>query len=199
MLLVGADRMRTFIPATDLQGLEVGALRLVGQSSRTRDYEVANVAAEFIAVNEIPDDGVLVAKLNQFLRLSDAVTDGVDVANLDETEDRLNASSLAGNERRHYAWHWRAEGRNGAIARRAKELRGYGCEVCGRNYAEEFGAMGRRAVDVHHLTPFHLLGPETRSLNPLTDFAIVCATCHRMLHSQNPPSLPTDLAAAMGR
>lgn len=59
--------------------------------------------------------------------------------------------------------------------------------------------MGKRAVDVHHLTPCHLLGPETRDLNALTDFAIVCATCHRMLHSQNPPLRPADLASAISR
>lgn len=199
VLVAGADRLRALIPTADLGGLETGTLHLAGESSRTRDYEVASVAAEFMAVSEIPDDDVLTANVSRFLRLSDAVTDGVDMENLDETEASSNASSLTGKERRRYAWHWRAEGRNGAIAKRAKELRGYGCEVCGRNYAEDFGEMGKRAVDVHHLTPFHLLGPETRCLNPLTDFAIVCATCHRMLHSQNPPLLPADLAAAIGR
>jgi 5-methylcytosine-specific restriction enzyme A len=196
VLVADADRLRALIPAADL---EAGTLHLAGESARTRDYEVASIAAEFMAVSEIPDDDVLTANVSRFLRLSDAVTEGVDVENLDETEGSPNASPLTGKERRRYAWHWRAEGRNGAIAKRAKELRGYGCEVCGRNYAEDFGEMGKRAVDVHHLTPFHLLGPETRDLNPLTDFAIVCASCHRMLHSQNPPLRPADLASAISR
>ena len=140
-------------------------------------------------------DAELLAKLQRFMQLCDRVTAGADLDNLDDEEGPVDPSSLQGEERLRYVWHRRAEGRNGALARRAKEAQGYSCQVCGRNYADEFGDLGKRAVDAHHLVPFNSIGPDTRALNALTDFAIVCSNCHRMLHSQNPPLMPEALAA----
>jgi hypothetical protein len=74
------------------------------------------------------------------------------------------------------------------MALESGELR---CEVC----AMEFGALpedlGERCCEVHHTTPISSLSPG--ALVRLKDLAIVCANCHRMIHSSVPPYAPEKL------
>ena len=38
-------------------------------------------------------------------------------------------------------------------------------------------------IEAHHLTPLHALSGEGPVLtNPETDFAVLCANCHKMIH-----------------
>jgi len=54
------------------------------------------------------------------------------------------------------------------------------CEVCDFDFYKEYGELGYRYVECHHTTPLSLLTKE--SSTKLSDLAIVCANCHRMLH-----------------
>jgi 5-methylcytosine-specific restriction protein A len=54
------------------------------------------------------------------------------------------------------------------------------CEVCGFDFLEVYGDIGRDYAQVHHLKP---LGDRTKpSLTRLDELAIVCANCHAMAH-----------------
>ncbi len=56
------------------------------------------------------------------------------------------------------------------------------CEVpgCGFNFETVYGHLGRGFAEVHHLRPLaELDGPISTTL---TDLAVVCANCHRMIH-----------------
>lgn len=71
---------------------------------------------------------------------------------------------------------------------RRKCIRYYGavCYVCGFDFAEAYGDIGRGFIHVHHLTPFAgLSGP--RRTDPVSDLRPVCPNCHSMLHRRNPP------------
>ncbi len=52
------------------------------------------------------------------------------------------------------------------------------CEVCGFDFAETYGDLGEGYAECHHKLPLYAGERPTR----LSDLAIVCANCHRMLH-----------------
>lgn len=53
------------------------------------------------------------------------------------------------------------------------------CEVCGFDFERTYGERGAKYAEVHHLMPLHVTG-ETKTR--LTDLAVLCANCHRMIH-----------------
>ena len=54
------------------------------------------------------------------------------------------------------------------------------CEVCGFDFEEAYGELGRGFAECHHRKPLSEL-PASKATR-LKDLAIVCANCHRMLH-----------------
>lgn len=84
----------------------------------------------------------------------------------------------------YYAEHRRHE-RNRRIVKlkKAQAMRANGklsCEVCGFDFAEEFGELGQGVIDCHHDKPVAKLklGEPTR----VEDLSLVCCNCHRILH-----------------
>ena len=54
------------------------------------------------------------------------------------------------------------------------------CQVCGFDFYEMYGEIGRDYAQVHHLKP---LSDWTKpSLTRLSDLAVLCANCHVMVH-----------------
>jgi 5-methylcytosine-specific restriction protein A len=54
------------------------------------------------------------------------------------------------------------------------------CEICGFDFFETYGEIGRDYAQVHHRKP---LGDRTKpSLTSLEELAVVCANCHAMIH-----------------
>lgn len=58
------------------------------------------------------------------------------------------------------------------------------CEACGFDFAKAYGERGDGFIECHHTKPVHTLraGQKTK----LTDLALLCANCHRMVHSKAP-------------
>jgi 5-methylcytosine-specific restriction protein A len=57
------------------------------------------------------------------------------------------------------------------------------CEVCSFDFAEVYGELGFGFAECHHLIPLSELDMEKTVR--LSDLAIVCANCHRMLHRRD--------------
>lgn len=59
------------------------------------------------------------------------------------------------------------------------------CEICGFNFEEKYGEIGRDYIEGHHKFPISEI---TEEYNRITsnDIALVCSNCHRMLHRKNP-------------
>jgi hypothetical protein len=77
------------------------------------------------------------------------------------------------------AVHLRRE-RSAKMARLAKVRDGFTCRVCGLNFVELYGPLGRGFAEVHHRVP--LSAPHASKVTRLEDLVTVCANCHRMLH-----------------
>lgn len=69
------------------------------------------------------------------------------------------------------------------------------CEVCALDFGEKYGEHGRGYIEVHHLKPVSSL--EGRVKTKMSDLAVVCANCHRMLHRGRRLMSLNDLRAAM--
>jgi hypothetical protein len=55
------------------------------------------------------------------------------------------------------------------------------CEGCTRNFRFGFGVRGDRALEVHHRKPLHETTGEIQTR--LADLAVLCASCHRLVHA----------------
>lgn len=69
------------------------------------------------------------------------------------------------------------------------------CAVCGVNFEERYGPIGKGFIHVHHRKP--LATREVYSLDPINDLIPVCPNCHSMLHSFDPPLSVEQLKAFM--
>jgi 5-methylcytosine-specific restriction protein A len=66
------------------------------------------------------------------------------------------------------------------------------CEVCGFDFHSFYGDLGGGFAECHHRKPLSTL---TKNKNTrLSDLAIVCANCHRMLHRARPWKTVEELA-----
>lgn len=79
--------------------------------------------------------------------------------------------------------------RNPALARDAKQAKGYMCEVCSFSFAKTYGALGSEFIEAHHLDPLSER-PAVEWSEVLTTsiagIAVLCSNCHRMVHRRIP-------------
>jgi predicted HNH restriction endonuclease len=54
------------------------------------------------------------------------------------------------------------------------------CDVCGFDFARIYGELGEGFIEAHHTEPVSQLDGKTKT--KVTDLALVCSNCHRMLH-----------------
>lgn len=71
-------------------------------------------------------------------------------------------------------------------------LYGYKCKICGFDFEERYGPIGRHFIHVHHKTPVSQIGPHY-VINPEEDLIPVCPNCHAMLHRKSPPYTPQEI------
>ena len=62
------------------------------------------------------------------------------------------------------------------------------CEVCGLDPTITYPNLGDSAIECHHRVPLAQLAGSVKTR--LKDLALVCASCHRMLHA--PPTRTSD-------
>jgi len=76
------------------------------------------------------------------------------------------------------------------------QRKGYSCAICGFNFKDTYGQIGKHFIEVHHITPVSVLGPDYR-INIDKDLIPVCSNCHSMLHKRNPPYNPEELVSIL--
>ena len=60
---------------------------------------------------------------------------------------------------------------------------GLSCYVCGFNFEERYGEVGKDFIHVHHERPLSTIGEEYE-VDPIQDLKPVCANCHAIIHRQ---------------
>ncbi len=71
------------------------------------------------------------------------------------------------------------------------------CEACGFDFSVKYGSVGAGLIEVHHIKPVHTLseGDKTK----LEDLALLCANCHRVVHSSRKWLTVDQVKAAIQR
>ena len=58
------------------------------------------------------------------------------------------------------------------------------CHACGSVPIQVYGPSGERCMEAHHKVPIEQLQPDSVTL--VGDMAMLCASCHRVVHSEKP-------------
>lgn len=92
--------------------------------------------------------------------------------------------------------------RNAKLARDAKRLYGLKCQVCGFDFYETYGDLGKGYIECHHINPLSER-PEREWTSELRtkiqDVAVLCANCHRMIHRKKPALSIDELRAIINK
>lgn len=87
--------------------------------------------------------------------------------------------------------------RSAVLRSRAIEIHGIDCAVCGFNFEEQYGVIGKEFIHIHHLE--RLADTGQRFVDPKKDLVPVCPNCHAMLHKKIPPYRPEELKSIIDK
>lgn len=71
--------------------------------------------------------------------------------------------------------------RNASNRLKAIEIHGLTCKVCGFNFEEHYGDIGKGYIEIHHIKPLSQQSTE-HAVDPRTDLVPLCSNCHRVIH-----------------
>lgn len=78
--------------------------------------------------------------------------------------------------------------RNSKLVRDVKAALGYTCQGCEAALDTIYGEIGKDFIEAHHLVPLSQAPTQGAQLTE-NDFAVLCPTCHRIIHRLGCPSL----------
>lgn len=188
------DRARTirhripeFAATLPIQEIELGS-----KQTLPGDYEAGHAIGVTYAAATMPSEDALRDDLQRIVAAYRALTfrGGLDpsLEAEDVSDEGVDLSKASVVEIRQYRFHRRIE-RNPAAAKLAKRIHGTSCQCCGFDFQATYGNLGAGYIEAHHLKPLSSL-EEGAAVNYdlSSDFAVLCANCHRMIHRQADPS-----------
>lgn len=129
----------------------------------------------------------------------DAYQKLIDRGGLTPTDSMLEqAGSTDIEESRRYVLSRRIE-RSSTVRREVLSRVKAICEACGLDPVQDYSYQGKAIntpLDVHHLVELRGLAEgETKRYKVPDDFAVLCPSCHRMIHKQSDPSDVQELVS----
>lgn len=180
-------------------GISSGPIRLEATGKLGRGYEAGHALGIEYEIQRLPEEARLIDDLRRMVSLYLALTfrGGLDPTldpNAVATEFGARQAGEEGEEPssvdevRRYKLHMRIE-RNAKAARLAKRHHGLQCQACDFDFGAAYGDLGTGYIEVHHCIPLATLDQgRAVSYDVATDFAVLCANCHRMAHRMDDPS-----------
>jgi 5-methylcytosine-specific restriction enzyme A len=151
------------------------------QSNDTAFYEAGNIKAKYYPRDSIPSDDILIEDLQIVLSLYDDLLTGETASEAETMIEGDEPENIHFEDATKFRLHKKIE-RNAKLAKEAKKIHGYSCQVCGLNFEEKYGEIGKGYIEAHHLEPISKLKGKKVARDPAKDFAVLCANCHRMIH-----------------
>jgi len=167
-------------------------LQHTGESTRLAFYEPGHAFGVCYFKNNFPPDETIISDLNSMLQLYRLATirggiDDLDNIHAIAEEQHTYDADTTLEEKRKLRLHYVIE-RNSKLAKEAKKVHGYTCQVCEFDFGKTYGKLGEMYIEAHHLVPISKLPKDKKiELSALKDFAVVCANCHRMIHRKGAP------------
>jgi len=130
----------------------------------------------------LPSEEVLVRDLYKMLDAYETLffRGGRDSDNFSINEQKDEEVSIEETYRKKV--HYLIERPNNSQIKKIKGKLGYLCQGCDFDFENIYGELGKEYIEAHHLIPVSKLKKgESRKITE-TDFAVLCANCHRMIH-----------------
>ena len=184
-LLRRSDLIRTRVPEHKSRCVS-GQINLGGTTPLAKSYGPAVAYSKLYNLDKLPTNSELIDDLKHFIYLYDLLVSRGGTDNLDNYTYNTPEDDLTIKEKKQYARHSRIE-RNSSAAAKVKSQLGVVCMGCGFNFERIYGDRGKDYIEAHHLIPLHEL-PEGKpvTMDPVKDFAVLCANCHRIVHRKKP-------------
>lgn len=182
ILLLQAKDFRAQLGTNEEFPLESIDLAPSSKSNLSAYYECGHVVGKYYDARALPADSQLVYDIERMLALYDYVAEKSErLSLLIQAPEEDEPQDLSEIERIRFRKHKIRE-RNQGLVRKVKRLKGCVCEVCGFHFEHSYGAIGKDYIEAHHLQPLSELDSQEVRLDPVKDFAVLCANCHRMIH-----------------
>jgi 5-methylcytosine-specific restriction protein A len=181
-LLARAQNYRAML---GLQNVGISSIKIdlapASADNDTAFYEAGNIYAKFYEAGSVPGDDMLAKDLQEMLGFYErlVVSEAAGEAVLDVDDDK--PIGLEFEDATRFRIHKRIE-RRASLVKKVKKAKGCICEVCETNFAERYGTLGEGYIEAHHLKPLSSIKGTKVAMDPVTDFAVLCANCHRMVH-----------------
>lgn len=157
-------------------------LRPTAPTNDTAFYEAGNICAKFYAKNHLPSEEVLMRDVMTMVQLYSTLSQAIMAGEVNSTTfEEDEPPQIAYEDATRFKLHKRIE-RNAKLAKDVKKHHGYSCQVCSINFEDLYGDIGKDYIEAHHLTPLASIKGQKVALDPVTDFAVLCSNCHRMIH-----------------
>jgi len=192
---VARQLLRNFLT----ESLYEGFLDLESEDDLPVGYSVGNILSIEYKSGSLPSDEIIVSDIHKILSLYRSYI-ALRSGNIDSDIEDIPEEISTGEEKKKYRWHRRVE-RNQKLSKDAKKFHGYVCQVCKFDFEKQYGQLGSKYVEAHHVTPMAELLKELEPvvLDPKTDFVVVCSNCHRMLHRTKPVLVPSELRGLLSK
>jgi 5-methylcytosine-specific restriction protein A len=192
---LGRDRLPEFHSRFKQYELNLGSNKTLPV-----DYQAGHILGVRYYTDALPDEPRLTEDLLELIKAYRILTARGGLSLGPESGAATNDEEAHWLESKRYVLHRQIERASG-IAVKVKKIRGFDCETCGFNFEKNYGALGTGYIEAHHLQPIaHLPEGSAVSRNPHTDFAVLCANCHRMMHrliNQSPAPIGIDVLQAI--
>lgn len=172
------QRIADYLPTLPVTEIDLG-----GDDGLPADYEAGHALGQSYFLANLPDEAELVADLHRSIQAYRSLTyrGGLNLGEVVHTDEEGSTGGTI-EERRQYRLHLRIE-RNANAGRLAKGHHGYVCQCCDFDFEATYGELGKEFIEAHHLRPLSELAEGASvSYDIPTDFAVLCANCHRMIH-----------------
>lgn len=137
---------------------------------------------EALVWNEFAGNPVRLAEVAQFIRTNitqhtnDSDLAGPEEPGIEEAEEGRVATRVH---------RYRERDRRLVEAVKSQALKNHGrlfCVACNFDFSEQYGDAGAGIIDVHHTKPVHTMQPGEKT--KVGDLVLLCANCHRVVHSR---------------
>ena len=98
---------------------------------------------------------------------------------IDENSFREETTFIEGTEKIIYTTKYEEDPEVRKAFLKGKQLK---CEVCGFDFEEVYGPLGRDYIEIHHKKPIHKKPISEYKPDLDNDFVMLCTNCHRMIH-----------------
>lgn len=153
-------------------------------SNNTAFYEAANICAKYYPADAIPSEEVLVDDLKEMLTLYGQLYEAETAGGFGPESELDEPRELLYEDLTRFRMHKRLE-RSVKLSKLVKVKKGCVCEVCSIDFEKIYGEIGKGYIEAHHLRPLATLKGQKVPMDPETDFAVLCANCHRMIHKSD--------------